>query len=152
MLNLAALGGLVRLVLVAIAFVFDMMLIRFTSGAEPSGLATAPRRLLCATIGRAARLARRGLIAVLLVAHVGGGGGPPVTEAAFTHAEHATFVPLTAIVVAAPMIDNCVAQSVLVVLTVTPRVTITGHYLTAGHRRSPWRARTSRCGSAPEPA
>ena len=58
---------------------------------------------------------------------------PGASVASFTDSEHATSTALTAIVVPAPIIDTCVAQTVLVVLTLTPRVTITWHYPTAGY-------------------
>ncbi|TFD46203.1 hypothetical protein E3T55_17525 [Cryobacterium frigoriphilum] len=81
----------------------------------------------------AGRTARLGLIGALLLALVGGVGSPAVTEAAFTDAEHGTSVALTAIVVPAPIIDTCVAQTLLLSLVLTPRVTITWHYPTAGY-------------------
>lgn len=52
---------------------------------------------------------------------------PTATVAAWTDAEHASgnFQALT---VPAPIIDTCTARSVLVNLSLTPRVTLTWHY------------------------
>lgn len=54
-----------------------------------------------------------------------------VTEASFADAEHAT-ATLTAFVVPAPVIDTCVASSLLVSLSLTPRIRITWHYPVTG--------------------
>ncbi|MFC5929229.1 hypothetical protein D6T64_02945 [Cryobacterium melibiosiphilum] len=91
-----------------------------------------PRRLPRAAL-RARGLPRAGLIGVLLLAVFGGFASPAPTEAAFTDAEHGTSVALTAIVVPAPIIDTCLSQMLLLSLTLTPRVTITWHYPTAGY-------------------
>lgn len=69
--------------------------------------------------------------AVFLVASV----PPATTTAAWTDAEHST-AGFSALVVPAPVIDSCTAQSVLVNLSLRPRVILTWHYPSSGYTRA----------------
>lgn len=57
-----------------------------------------------------------------------GASGPGRAEAAWSDSEHVSSVAMTALTVPAPVLDTCVASSVLVSLSLTPRVVVTWHY------------------------
>ncbi|WP_411731216.1 hypothetical protein [Paeniglutamicibacter sp.] len=67
----------------------------------------------------------------LLVASV----PPASTTATWTDAEHSS-AGFSALEVPAPVIDSCTAQSVLVNLSLRPRVTLTWHYPSTGYTRA----------------
>ncbi|KFF59788.1 hypothetical protein JF66_08935 [Cryobacterium sp. MLB-32] len=80
----------------------------------PASLPTVTRRTAAVT---AAAL-------LLLLSHT----TPGVTDATWADSEHASSVTMTALTVPAPFFDTCTASSVLVVLSLTPRVVVTWHY------------------------
>ncbi|KGJ79683.1 hypothetical protein GY21_04475 [Cryobacterium roopkundense] len=53
---------------------------------------------------------------------------PGLTEATWADSEHGSSVTMTALTIPAPFFDTCTASSVLVSLSLTPRVVVTWHY------------------------
>ncbi|MBV1777833.1 hypothetical protein KRR55_01755 [Paeniglutamicibacter sp. ABSL32-1] len=94
--------------------------------AAPQDLNTRRQRRSRRRLGAAAAMC-----AGLLVALV----PPAATTAAWTDAEHSS-AGFAALVVPAPVIDSCTAESVLVNLSLRPRVILTWHYPSVGYTRA----------------